>query len=169
MKEVGGIKSLSICAIATNGVLLAFLLIGWSIAPLTAAGDIISFVLVMAGVLLCLLYPVQLLITRRRYYRSMPISAGTRTFVQVVRIIQLLLTISLAAFFSFLVYGLIKQIIYRRIARLSLPIAILSMGLTIIGFNLAIFFKGGRLLKQTNKNYIDEVMASFDNADLPKQ
>ena len=122
----------------------------------------------VSGVILILLvapaaYPTQLLLIRRNYYRNAPIAASTRAWTHICRIIQLLHTIILA----WMAIATIRNIYitYEEdifVDRFDYLRAAMTLAMCIsIPFNLLIFFKGWRLLKFTESDYIDDVMAGF--------
>ena len=174
MKEVRGIKGLSISSILVNGglfgVMILSLLAVAGLAPFKEEGFII-LVLLSLAMMATLAYPLQLLLIRRRYYRDIPISSRTRVFTHLSRIIQLLYTLLLVWAIVVSVYNIYKykEMSFRSNSALILQVCLSLMVVAAIILNLILFFKGWRLLKQTRKSYIDEVMATFDDVDLTKQ
>lgn len=169
MKAVKGIKALCITAIVVNGGIGAFLfiMIMFVIPGRLRGGDLASFLAVMLGILLCTLYPVQLLIIRNKYYSHRPVSPTERVLVHITRIIQILFTCFVVVVSTFGVIELVESLArnhslaYQR--NLLAPESVLFVTLVGITINAIIFFKGWRLLKLVRyNNYIEEVMASFD-------
>lgn len=165
MKEVRGIKALSISALFTNGAILAMTLSTWyGYGGKASTNDLVIFVFVIAAFVIYLLYPTQLLFMRKRYYRGIPISSGARTFLHILRSLQAMIIIGLATFFTWAAYTLIVNLRYRFNPnfRYFLPTGILLLVLASVVLNTMIFLKGWRFLKLVRTTYIDEVMATFD-------
>lgn len=168
MKEVPRISFLATGSIIGNSILL----LGFIFVFVTRFADdglplrAITFSIMEAGYILSSIYAVQLLVLRRKYYRYSSTGTGVRAFLRIVRIIQLLFTTVLSLVLLSVGYDTFKTL--GASPDIGIIIVMLLL-LTVLACNFILFFKGGRLLKQTSKNYLDEVMASFDNADLPKQ
>ena len=166
VKEVRGIKALSIGAIIANGALLALLINLWiqllrfSHSP---GSEVTIFVSIISGLVFAIAYPVQLLFMRKRYYQYAPDSSAARVFLHITRIIQLLFNI----FLTFGMAGALYDTFWQKgeIARgrhFYQQVGLLFLMGTAIVLNLMIFFKGWRLLKLVRTNYIDHVMNAFD-------
>ena len=166
MKEVRGIKALSIGAIIANGGLLVLLINLWiQILKLSnpPVSEVAIFLSVIFGLVFAIAYPVELLFMRKRYYQYAPDSSTARVFLHITRIIQLLFNIFLILGLVGALYDMFHQkgeiargrYFYQQVGVLFL------MGTTIV-LNLMIFFKGWRLLKLARTNYIDHVMNAFD-------
>lgn len=157
MKDIPGIKALCYGAITCNVALIGVLLYNTSFSNTT---DAIMFVITSFGLLVCILYGVQLLLMKRNYYTHRPITSGARRLLHIARIIQLLYTLGGTLI---LVGSLLSTYRYWEYDshRFGLMTAYALILVTIV-LNLTIFFKGWRLLKLVRNNYIDEVMATFD-------
>lgn len=171
MKEVRGIRTFSVFTIILGSVVSLILFTVWLHPGGFTSRETIN--LTLAVVLLSLLalgYPVQLLLIRDSYYRHFPISYRARVFTHIFRVIQLIFTVLLT--------GLLTMVIYNVSGKFnagnSFPLNVIQSGILLIllvtiVLNLTLFFKGWRFLQQTRKAYIDEVMATFDDASQPKQ
>ncbi|HVW59654.1 MAG TPA: hypothetical protein VHC48_06460 [Puia sp.] len=166
-----GIRAFSVSTIILGSVVSLMLFSAWLQPGGLATREEINVML--ATVLLSLLtlgYPAQLLLIRDRYYRHFTISYRARVFTHIFRVIQLIFTVLLTGLLTMVIYNVSGK--YRAGNGFHLNViqsGILLILLVTIVSNLTLFFKGWRFLKQTRKTYIDEVMATFDDADLPKQ
>ncbi|HVU57130.1 MAG TPA: hypothetical protein VHD83_18845 [Puia sp.] len=158
MKSVKGITSLAYGAIACNAALFGVLSYSTNYSSRT---DSFGMAIAGFGIVVSILYAIQLILIKRSYYRHHTISAGARVLLHICRIIQLLYSIMEAALLSTGVYYSFKDRAFvRGIDHKSM--LIMAALLTTAVMNMTIFFKGWRLLKIVRKPYIDEVMASFD-------
>lgn len=160
MTEIKGIKGLSLGAMICNVALLVVLFY-LAPSPGSSATDLITFSLTVFGVVMSILYALQLLLFRRKYFRHRPISSGARVIAHISRIIQVLFTLCLIILLSAALFYSYRNLRYSIKYHFD-QLAIFTLILMIITLNMTVFFKGWRLLKMVRKNYIDEVMASFD-------
>ena len=158
MKEVKGLTSLSFGAIACNVALLGIIFYN---TRFSNKEDIIALLITGFGLIISILYAVQLILMKRFYYRHHTISISAKVFLHICRIIQLLYSLGGAYLLAATVYfssrgtRLFGSFDYKFMAALGTVLVTVVM-------NLTIFFKGCRLLKIVRKPFIDEVMASFD-------
>src|SRR5882757_602131 len=147
MKRITGLKTLSISAIVINSILFIRLLNAWfRFGVDSSVKDIALLLLAVFGFVGSILYPVQLLLMRKKYYRYVPISSGARTFLHIARIIQLLFTIVIAILLIASTYNILRNMHFtRRFSYLYIQAAMLLLLLTLVLLNLTIFFKGWRL------------------------
>jgi len=97
VKRVKGIKTLSIGAIIANGVLSLLLFSAWVLpGAFTPRSEINLLLTMIFANVLGMLYPVQLLLIREKYYRHVPISLRAKFFLHAFRIVQLLFTMALS-------------------------------------------------------------------------
>jgi hypothetical protein len=169
MKEVKGIKALCITAIVLNGGFgtFVFFMIMFIAPNRPRGGELAPFLAVMLGILICTLYPAQLLIIRKKYYSHRPVSASARVLVHILRVIQILFTCFITVVLTFGIIEMVESL--RRYNSLAYQQSLLGPGsllfvmLVGITINAIVFFKGWRLLKIVrHSNYLEEVMASFD-------
>jgi len=160
MKEVKGITSLSYGAIACNAVLISVMCINSD--PSHNDYDAIGLLVAGVGVVISILYAVQLILMNRDYYRQQRISTTTKVLFHIYRIIELLYSIAEACLLAAgIYYSFVKGEI--KTSHEFKAILLLAALLVTVVMNLTIFFRGWRLLKLVRKNnYIEEVMASFD-------
>src|SRR3569833_4427784 len=99
MKEPKGIKKLSIAALAGHLGLCAFfgsLTVSRFVSTeFNLIGSLIAFSILLTLLASPALYPIQLLLIRRNYYRNIPASPAIMTWTHICRILQLLQTIYL--------------------------------------------------------------------------
>src|SRR3569833_2239813 len=97
MKEPKGIKKLSIAALAGHLGLCAFfgsLTVSRFVSTeFNLIGSLIAFSILFTLLASPALYPIQLLLIRRNYYRNIPASPAIMTWTHICRILQLLETI----------------------------------------------------------------------------
>ncbi|MBN9386134.1 MAG: hypothetical protein J0H74_35580 [Chitinophagaceae bacterium] len=171
MKEVRGIRTFSVCTIILGSVVSLVLFSAWLQPGGLASNREIN--LMLTAVLLSLLtlgYPALLLLIRDRYYRHFPISYRARVFTHIFRVIQLIFIVLLTGLLTVAIYNVSGKFNAGNSFRLNvIQSGTLLILLVTIVLNLTLFFKGWRLLKQTRKPYIDEVMSTFDPANLPQQ
>ncbi|MBN8854136.1 MAG: hypothetical protein BGO55_07065 [Sphingobacteriales bacterium 50-39] len=158
MKQVKGITSLSFGDIACNATLFGILSYNTSY---TSPTDTMAMSIAGFGIIISILYAIQLILMKRSYYRHHTISAGAKIPLHICRIIQLLYSIMEAGLLSTGVYFTFRDrnIVHNNDYKGMLIMAAL---LVTVVMNLIIFFKGWRLLKLVKRPYIEEVMASFD-------
>jgi len=168
MKEVRGIKGLSIGAIIANGALLALMInlfLQFSRFPAGMKSfQFITMMIITVLIIIAITYPAQLLFMRKKYYRYVPVTSAARIFLHITRIIQFLFSLFMAFALAASLSDLFK---YNRPlivgnSAFYLQAGILLLLLIAVVLNLLIFFKGWRLLKLVRSNYIDEVMNAFD-------
>jgi len=160
MREAKGVSLLSYGAIACNVVLFGILCYNINFA---GKDDLIAFFIVGFGLVMSILYALQLILIKRSYYRHRTIGVGAKVFLHICRIIQLVYSL-IGAF-------LVAASVYNSLRR-RYPVytdsyeykrwAVMAVILVTVVMNLTIFFKGWRLLKLVKKTYLEEVMASFD-------
>ncbi|HEY8967815.1 MAG TPA: hypothetical protein VIM64_01950 [Puia sp.] len=160
MKGVNGITSLSYGAIASNVVLFGVLCYNINF---TRNDDLIAFFIVGFGLVIPILYALQLILIKRSYYRHRTIGVGAKVFLHICRIIQLV--------YSLIGTFLVAATVYNSFRR-RYPVytdsyeykrwAVMAAILVTVVMNFTIFFKGWRLLKLVKRPYLEELMASFD-------
>jgi hypothetical protein len=158
MKAVKGITSLSYGAIACNAALFCILSYNTSYSSRT---DTMAMSIAGFGIIISILYAIQLILMKRSYYRHQTISAGAKALLHICRIIQLLYSIMEAGLLSSGVYYSFKDRGFAFNHDYKSMLIMASLLVTVV-MNLTIFFKGWRLLKLVKRPYIEEVMASFD-------
>jgi len=158
MKAVKSITSLSYVAIACNAALLSVL---FYTTNFSEKHDLIALSLAGFGLIISILYAVQLILMERSYYRHDVITVSAKVFLHICRIINLLY--SLLGTFSLIMtfYSSAKFPGYIRLWENKFW-ALLGLVLVTVVMDFTIFFRGWRLLKLVKRPYIEEVMASFD-------
>ena len=163
MKGPKAIKILSIAALTVYTALLV--LIGVLLMTyMTVALSPILFIITVTFLAAPVIYPIQLLLIRRNYYRNRPATPSIMTWTHIFRVIQLLQTL----IFLWRVIGYINDIYVAFKDGIYLNnFYSLQIGLTLvlcisIPLNLLIFFKGWRLLKVAQGSYVEDVMSTFD-------
>jgi hypothetical protein len=165
MKEVPGIKALSIGAIIANVALFILMfVISYRVLHRWPSSDNAILLLIGAGLFtIVLLYPILLLRVQRRYQTYMPVTSVARRFSHIFRIVQLIYNILLAFVLFSSIFNLYRYAgPPQRTYIAFIQFGFLVLLLICVFLNLMIFVKGRALLKLVKKNYIDEVMATFD-------
>jgi len=160
MKGVKGITSLSYGAIAGNVVVFGILCYNINF---TRNDDLIAFVIVGFGLIMPILYALQLILIKRSYYRHRTIGVRAKVFLHICRIIQAVYSLIGAFLVAATVYNAfrVRSPVYMD-SYLYKRWAVMAVILVTVVMNFTIFFKGWRLLKLVKRPYLEEVMASFD-------
>ncbi|HEY8968599.1 MAG TPA: hypothetical protein VIM64_05890, partial [Puia sp.] len=111
MKEVKGITSLSYGDIACNAVLFGILCYN---TQFSSRMDSIAFSIVGFGIIISVLYAVQLILMKRGYYRHRTISASAKVFLHICRIITLLYSLTGALLLAMTIYNANRTVGYFR-------------------------------------------------------
>jgi hypothetical protein len=158
MKEVRDLTPLSIGAIASNA---AFMVMIGSETRFSNTGDLQAFLIAGFGLIIAMLYALQLILMKMFYYRHHIISLSARVFLHICRIIQLLYTLMGVCLLAMTVYFSGRTPGYLRHWEFKFWIMMVTVLVTVV-LNLTIFFKGWRLLKIVRTPLIDSILASFD-------
>jgi len=158
MKEVKGITSLSYGTIACNVTL--FIVIGYN-TNFSDKKDLIAGMIAGFGIIISILYALQLILMKRSYYRHFAITVITKSLLHICRIITLLYALMGGFLLTATVYHTSVNSVYLNSHDFKF-MGILGLVLTTVVMDFTIFFKGWRLLKLVKTPYIDEVIASFD-------
>lgn len=158
MKEVKGINSLSYGAIACNAALI--IVIGYN-SNFPDEKDFIAFFVAGFGLIMSILYALQLILMKRSYYRHYAVTVIAKVFLHICRIITLLYALVGACLLAATAYHTSVKSAYLDRHDFKF-LGIVGLVLVTVVMNLTIFFKGWRLLKLIKTPYIEEVMASFD-------
>lgn len=158
MKDVKAISSLSFGAIACNAALFCVLCYNTNFSN---KEELIAFFIAGFGIIMAVLYAVQLILMKRFYYRHHIISLSAKIFLHICRTITLLYSLLGAILLTTSAYYSSRQPAYMRASDYRF-MAALGLILVTVVMNFTIFFKGWRLLKMVRTPYIEKVIASFD-------